>query len=185
MPISGLIAGGFGFGLAPRFIPTLGFGASSPTPPPSAPPAAPAFTLFGGPSTMSKFATPQLARIDWAALIAASTPYATAKMLLFTNDLTPDQDTQIADYTEATFGGYTAGGHAVTWDAPYIDGGGDVHLPSVNNVWVCSAAPFESIYGYYLVGAAGENLGGARFDDAPRNIIGVGYGIDASTEVIV
>lgn len=134
---------------------------------------------------MSLFATPNTVRLDWAPLISASTPYTGAKMLLFTNDITPTETSVEGDFVEATFGGYTPGGVAVTWDTPYIDGNDNVHLPADNVVFLCSAAPFESVYGYYLVSAAGDYLGGARFDDAPRPIPAAGYGIDASVEVII
>lgn len=132
---------------------------------------------------MSQFVTPRPPRLDWAALIAASVPYATAEMHLYTNDLTPNQDNVEADFTEATFGGYAA--TAVTWDTPYIDSLGNVHLPSDNIIFLCTGSPFEDIYGYYLIGAGGEYLGAARFDDAPRSVPAAGYGIDASTEVII
>lgn len=132
---------------------------------------------------MSKFATPLTVRLPWADLVSGSTPYTGAKMRLYTNDLTPTTDTDIADFTEADFGGYAEA--AVTWDTPYIDSLGDVHLPSSNVIFLCTGTPFENVYGYYLVTGAGLLLGGARFEDAPRSVPAAGYGIDASVEVII
>ena len=134
---------------------------------------------------MSLFSSPPSVRLDWAPLISGSTPYTGAKMLLFTNDFTPDDTTTVADFTEADFGGYTAGGVAVTWDTPYIDAQNNVHLPSQNVIFLCTGTPANTIFGYYLLSGTGGYLGGARFDDAPRPIPGAGYGIDASVEVII
>jgi len=132
---------------------------------------------------MSLFVTPPIVRLDWAPLISGSGPYTGALMKLYQNDLTPDEDTTLADFTECDFGGYA--GVAVTWDTPYIDGAGNVHLPADNIVFLCTGTPFNSVYGYWLESAGGDYLGGARFEDAPRNVPAAGYGIDASVEVIV
>lgn len=132
---------------------------------------------------MSRFITPRAPRLEWADLIKASTPYATAHVHLFTNDITPTEDTTEVDLTEATFGGYTD--QAITWGTPFIDGAGLVHMPGDNNFFLCSGTPFENLYGYYVLGAGGEFLGAARFDDAPRSIPAAGYGTDVVPEVIV
>lgn len=179
MPNKALVTHGFGFSLGTRFIPTLGLG-MLPAPPPIRGRLGFSFSSGG---TMPDFVTPRPPRLDWAALIAASVPYATAEMHLYTNDITPSQDNVEADFVEADFGGYAAVG--VTWDTPYIDGLGKVHLPADNIVFVSTGAPDNSVYGYYLIGAGGEFLGAARFDDAPRPVPSAGYGVDASVEVIV
>jgi len=183
MSTPALVTHGFGFSLPISFIPTLGMGAFSPPPPP--PRRATRGAAFLGVTAMSVFVTPRLARLDWAPLISGSTPYTGAKMLLYTNDFTPQEDSELVDFTEATFGGYPAGGSAVTWDTPYIDGSGLVHLPGDNVVFLCTGSPFEDIFGYYLLSGTGDYLGGARFDDAPRSVPAAGYGIDASVEVII
>jgi len=131
---------------------------------------------------VSLFVTPPIVRLDWAPLISGSAPYTGAKMKLFTNDITPDETTTLADLTEATFGGYAAA--TVVWDTPYIDPTNLVHLVSDNVVFLCTGTPFESIYGYWLETSTGDYLGGARFDDAPRPIPAAGYGIEAAIEVV-
>jgi len=132
---------------------------------------------------VSLFSTPTAARLEWADLVLASTPYATAEMHLYTNDITPTPDALEADFTEADFGGYAA--KAITWEAPYIDGAGLVHAVGNVTTFVCTGTPPNDIYGYYVIGAGGEYLGGARFDDAPRPVPGAGYGISADVDIII
>lgn len=132
---------------------------------------------------MSVFSTPTDARLAWADLVKASTPYATAECHLYSNDITPDPSTLEADFVEAAFGGYAA--VAIVWEDAYIDGAGNVHLPGNVPTFLCTGTPFEDIYGYYVLGAGGEYLGGARFNDAPRPVPAAGYGISTDVDIII
>jgi len=74
------------------------------------------------------------------------------ELMLWTNDITPDQGTVYADLTEATFTGYsrptiTRG----TWTAPAVSADHAVSTyDSVPISWSCSAGS-ETVYGYALV----------------------------------
>lgn len=179
MPAKALIAQGFGFSLPVAYIPTLGMGAFSPSPPPVVVGIARLREVLD----VSLFSTPTAAKLEWADLVIASTPYATAKAKLYTNDFTPTADTLEADYTEADFGGYAE--KSITWEAPYIDGAGLVHAPGNVTTFLCTGSPGNDIYGYYVIGAGGEYLGGARFDDAPRPVPGAGFGVATDVDVIL
>lgn len=182
MPNQAVVTHGFGFSLGLTYIPTLGLSV-----PPAPPPAAPSFgggpSLLPGASPMSLFATPLPIRLGWAALVAASTPYATATVHLYTNDLTPNPLNVLLDFTEADFGGYAD--VPLVWDNAFIDGENNIVLPADNVPFISTGTPANNIYGYFVKGAAGQLLGAARFANAPIGISGAGYGLDCVPEVIV
>lgn len=74
------------------------------------------------------------------------------QIMLFQNDITPDQDTVYADLTEATFDGYSR--YTLTrseWQSPTIVADKAVSTyGTVPLVWIAASAG-ETIYGYALV----------------------------------
>lgn len=73
-------------------------------------------------------------------------------LILFSNDITPDQDTVYGDLTEAAFGGYSSVSIARgTWTAPVVDSDhGLTVYGSTPLTWICTSSP-ETIYGYAVV----------------------------------
>jgi len=88
---------------------------------------------------------------------------------LFSNDLTPDVDTELADFAEAGQGDYapiTVSAAAFTFDGVADDRG---YLMAPPIVFVTGdAPPSVGVYGYYVTNVAeDELLACARFDGAP------------------
>lgn len=104
--------------------------------------------------------------LDLAAKIALA-DYVGAKLHLYSNDLTPDQNTVLGDFTECVYTGYAA--LTVTWSAPFIDennipasSGGEKLFPQTGVVAV------DTCYGAFLTDTAGTQLlGSFRLDDPP------------------
>lgn len=87
---------------------------------------------------------------------------------LFTNDVTPDRDTELAGLTEAAWSGYAAASLDET-DFPTESVAG--HNGSILGPAVAflnsSGSPVDA-YGYYVTDVANSMLlAAARFDDAP------------------
>jgi len=88
------------------------------------------------------------------------------KMLCYQNDYTPNSASTEADYVEATFTGYTAGGETLTTWSDYYDkpaGAVAVLSPTIN--WN-AASPFtvtNDIFGVYVLDSNGDYVGGVRF----------------------
>ena len=69
---------------------------------------------------------------------------------LFVNDIQPGQNSVLADFVEATFGGYAASA-AVVWSDPYSLPDGSAVVDGGGFTVVCTGTPVdETIYGYYL-----------------------------------
>lgn len=114
------------------------------------------------------------------------------KVALFINNISPDLDSTLDDFTLATFNG----------SAPkdmFVDGNATVYSDPLTGEYVieaqqalaglnfvCTAAPGapETVYGYIITNAAGDTLlGGEKFDD-PILISEAGQGINiAEVEV--
>lgn len=170
MAAPGLLTGGLGLGLPTPAIIRLGFFTpATPTPGRLTIPS----SSFGA-SSMEKFIQALSAILVWAGLVKASTPWAGAECHLFTNDITPTDTTVEADLTPAAFTGYAP--IAITWGTPYLDATGQVIFEGNNCTFLCTGGVGEILYGYYIIGAGGEYLGGARFSDAPRTVTGAGTG---------
>lgn len=88
---------------------------------------------------------------------------ATAKLRLYSNNLTPTNAQVIGDFTEATFTGYAA----VTlsgWTAASV--AAHVASSTANPVTFTLTAGTQSIYGWYITNAAGTVLYAAGRDAA-------------------
>lgn len=85
---------------------------------------------------------------------------------LYKNDVDPDEDTVLADFTEANFVGYAAQ-DAEDWDTAAIDGGRAVSEAEDLYWEVLSSATANSIYGYYVTDADGELAWCEQFAGAP------------------
>lgn len=93
---------------------------------------------------------------------------ANLKMRIFVNNITPDANTVIGDFTEATFTGYSAAS-LTTWSAPSIDGTGASISTTVQGQFTgTSGGGTGNMYGYYLTDSGGTTLYGCeRFAGAP------------------
>lgn len=87
---------------------------------------------------------------------------------LFQNDLTPDEDTELADVVEATFPGYA--NFLGTWAGVTFDGLGRAIDTAAPITWSCDGggAP-QSIYGFFVFFAASQLMFIQRFA-APRSM---------------
>lgn len=96
------------------------------------------------------------------------------EMRLFKNNLTPDLDTVVGDFTECDFSGYLAIG--LSWGAVTINGDDNAEMVAlVASFTHDGGATSNNVYGWYLVGGVGgtEYLAFCeRFVDAPRSMAG-------------
>lgn len=81
----------------------------------------------------------------------------TAVVHLFSNNITPDEDTVLGDFTECTYSGY-GGGQTPTWDGPTTDMSNRAAITSeVMQYAHNGGATANTVYGYYVV-ASGTDL---------------------------
>src|SRR5438067_6505498 len=78
-------------------------------------------------------------------------PLLAPKLALYKNDYIPDQRTVIGDLVEADFGGYTAGGNALTWGTVGFDANGIPVGPASTTYTSTTAVTPNLIYGCYLL----------------------------------
>lgn len=122
------------------------------------------------------YSIPKAIKLDIVTGVIALADFVGAILHLSTTNFTPNQNTVLADFTEATFTGYAASS-AVTWGAAHLE-------PNGNAVSVGSAKTFtqtgttitEIVYSWYLVTALGAYLLGGAFD-TPLNFNQVGAGV--------
>lgn len=103
-------------------------------------------------------------------LKAALTVDESYKLRLFKNNITPDQDTETADFTEADFTGYaektlTRSG----WSDPTTVSNKARMDYSVEQIWTCSGGS-NTIYGYYVVGTTSGVCLWAQLFASPRTV---------------
>lgn len=74
------------------------------------------------------------------------------RLILWVNDVEPDADTELADLTEATFGGYSAVSLTrATWTVPVVDAGCATSTWGTDAiVWYVTSGPEETVYGYAM-----------------------------------
>lgn len=73
---------------------------------------------------------------------------------LFDNDIVPNIDSVIADFTEATFAGYAAS-TAIVWSTSFRNSLNQAQTVGDTKTFQLSALPGATVYGYYLtVGGA-------------------------------
>jgi len=112
---------------------------------------------------------------DLTGLVAVGPPAGKlngAKMGLYKTQIVPSRDTTLSDLTPCDFAGYALSA-AITWDVPFLDVN-DVAtvLGSMVSFVAGSTPPLnpQSVYGYYIVDAAGTDLLALEAFDAPRGI---------------
>lgn len=95
-------------------------------------------------------------------------PGETVKLKLYTNDITPDEDTVVGDFTEAVAAGYAAISLAkVDWTIATSVGVTTAEQPQ--KTFTLTGASTD--YGYYITDEAGTGLLWAeRFSDAPHTL---------------
>lgn len=88
-------------------------------------------------------------------------------LCLFTNDIIPQQDSVLSDFTQPTFTGYSPFPFAA-WPATYLNavGNGESDYPSVRFVMQAPASPVR-IFGYMVVDLQGFVLWAERDPMAP------------------
>ena len=108
------------------------------------------------------------------------------EMALFSNDITPDVNTVVADLTEATFTGY-ARATLTTWLAARLN----TALEGVQTsplAAFAAAAPFtvgEDVYGGWIEDSNGDLILMFRFDNAPIPMAAVGNAIVVAVDHIL
>lgn len=97
------------------------------------------------------------AALDYLTGVAA--PFTGWLLALWTNDLTPDQNTVWADLTEATFDGY-ARTAAVDFEAAGLDVLDAAVAPASDNYYfLCTGTTtLEVVYGWALIDPAGPTI---------------------------
>lgn len=72
------------------------------------------------------------------------------EVCLYTNDITPDEDSELADFTEATYDGYSR----ISWPpgTPFTDGAGKASIaPVIANFTGPETGGPVNVYGFYVV----------------------------------
>jgi len=99
---------------------------------------------------------------------------ATFELRLFKNNITPDVDTEFADFTQADFSGYNA--QNLTLGALVRDGDDNARQTALLVQFAHSGGGTDNdIYGWYLIPNGGSVvLFSERFSDAPRAMDSLG-----------
>jgi len=104
-----------------------------------------------------------------------------AKVRLFTNDYIPSPTSVLADFDEATFGGYTAAD--ASWGPVHYNEDGGAGASGGAPEWVTSGAgPDETVYGWFLTNAAGTTLLGARRLAVAQPATGTGQQVQVNVD---
>lgn len=104
------------------------------------------------------------------AMIATGGSLDGAKLMLFSNDIIPDEDTVYADLTPCAFSGYAAS-DVLAWGDPYLDNDSNqwALAPEPVEFRSTSATPYVSgiAYGYavYMPGTPNVLLFAERFEE--------------------
>lgn len=99
--------------------------------------------------------------------------YTGAKLHLFSNDITPNRDTVLADLTETLASGVV--GQVVTWSVAFFDPEGNPVSTIGELLFIQTGATNGDVFGAYLTnGASNKLLWSARLDPAPFHFIGIG-----------
>lgn len=131
---------------------------------------------------MSHIAIPRSQDLATLALKIAAAAYVGAKVHLYSNDLTPNVNTVLGDFTEVIAGGVVA--QAVTWSAPFYDQN-NIPVSSIGELlFVQTGATMDVCYGCYLTDAAGAVLlWSARLDAAPFNFAAIGDALPITAQM--
>lgn len=119
---------------------------------------------------MSIELTKAMKKLIAESLIATGGALDACKIMLFSNDIDPDEDTVYADLTPCAFTGYAAS-DVLTWGDPYLDGdsGAWALAPEPVEFRSVSGSPYvgDVAYGYavYLPGTPNVLRFAERFDE--------------------
>lgn len=116
---------------------------------------------------MSLAVRPKAETLDLIGAVAALTDYVGAKCHLYSNDLTPNEDTVLGDFTEVVATGVTA--KTVTWSDPFFDANGVPCVSTGELLFIQSGDTDTDVcYGVYITNTAGDKLlWSARLDTPP------------------
>lgn len=108
-----------------------------------------------------------MADLKASAVASYDGQFLAAIIRLFKNDITPDEDTVLADLTEADFDGYAESG-AVTWGEVHNGNDGSVEMQAGSQEFHCTGGTTPNeIFGYMIVDSGGTTLLAAhRFDES-------------------
>jgi hypothetical protein len=96
--------------------------------------------------------------------------YATAKLNLYSNNLTPTPLNVLADFTPCVFSGYAPA--VLTWSPAFYDGDGNAVSSGGETLFTQTGATPDFCYGAFLTDNAGAVLlWSARLDVAPFNFV--------------
>lgn len=115
--------------------------------------------------------------------VAVGGPWAALTLHLYVNNVAPNEDTVVADLTQATFAGYAAVA-ALAFGTCYIDADGNFKLSAPSEQFTATGiGVLETVYGYYLTDAAGTVLHGANLLDTPVPITQIGDGLIVQPDI--
>src|SRR6185437_5811890 len=107
------------------------------------------------------------------------------ELRLFKNNITPDQDTVLADFTEADFPGYSSQG-PLDFGAVFLNGSDNAESDTSVHTFTCTGVPgggSQDIYGWYTEFPTGRAGPCARFS-APVPITLTGAGQSLSVQIL-
>ncbi len=114
------------------------------------------------------------------ALTGVSTTTETLKLKLYTNNFTPTALSVLADFTEATGGGYAE--KSLSASAWTMTGNAISTTPQLFTF----TGSVGSVYGYYLVGAtSGKLIASEKFTSGPFNVAANGDKITVTATISV
>lgn len=90
-----------------------------------------------------------------------------SRVVLFSNNLTPDSDTVYADLTQPTWDGYAAAVISA-WSVPALDASGIAYMVAAPTSWTKTDAGSANAYGYAIVDADDKIRAVERFTSPPR-----------------
>lgn len=125
---------------------------------------------------------PKAGPLDMLALVIAGADFTAAKLHLFSNDITPNENTLLTDFVECVFTGYAAA--SLTWSAPFFDANGVPVSTPGEKLFVQTGATGDTCYGGYITNTAGTKLLAAgRITDAPFPFVVSGNALPITVKV--
>jgi len=122
------------------------------------------------------YSVPKPQKVNIVNAIVAMTQFVGAILHLSTTDIIPDQDTELADFTECDFTGYAASS-AIVWGSAYLDATGNGTSAGTAKTFVATGSTITNIaYTYYVTTALGAYLFGGRLL-VPVNFAEAGDGV--------
>lgn len=98
--------------------------------------------------------------------VIAGADYDEAKIHLYQNDYTPNDQSTLEDFTECDYTGYAS--QTITWSTAYYDENNVPLVSSGEKLFICTGSTSNVCYGMFVTDAAGTKLlFAARMDDAP------------------